>query len=92
MSEFKYDWPTPGMKIFRDYTLDDYKTDVEKLREKNNVTVDGVVFVQVLNIEEETRNLFNMLLKKFYKYFLKKRQLSCLKQIHSSKALLDGLI
>jgi len=46
---------------------------VEKLREKNNVTVDGVVFVQVLNIEEETRNLFNMLLKKFYKYFLKKR-------------------
>ena len=45
------------MKIFRDYTLDDYKSDMEKLLKNGNAAIDGIVFVQVLNIEDETRNL-----------------------------------
>jgi hypothetical protein len=65
LSDFRYDWPTPDMKIFRDYTLDDYKKDRGKLMKKDNVIVDGVIFVQVLNIEEETRNLFYKFILKF---------------------------
>jgi hypothetical protein len=54
LSDFYYDWPTPGMKIYKDYTIDDYKIDRKRLLEEKNIQIDGIIFVQVLATEKET--------------------------------------
>jgi hypothetical protein len=57
LSDFDYDWPTPGMKIYKDYTIDDYKIDRKKLLDEKNIQIDGIIFVQVLATEKETGKL-----------------------------------
>lgn len=54
LSEFKYDWPTSDMKIYRDFTFVDYKNDIKNLVDEKNVEISGCVYVQVLNNYEET--------------------------------------
>ena len=54
LNDFEYRWPTKEMKIYRDYSIEDYKKDSRKLLLSKNIKIEGIIYVQVLNNQKQT--------------------------------------